>query len=568
MNPDVLIEENERLRRENARLQSALEQFRSESEEPVEVIRALRQGEVDALVVQENGHEEIYSLQRFDSVYRSVVEECFPFGVWLADPDGKLLYVSPSFLEFLQTDLQEMQEQGQFHFLPPETRARVEREWASCRETGQTCQVEYTLHFGDGSERVIWTHGTRTRTHDGLPRWVGVNIDMTERRAMEDRLRKQAETLREADQRKDEFLAQLGHELRNPLAAFQAGLHVLFLPDNAQSDLAETRLMMEKQIGHLTRMVDDLLDVSRITCGKIQLRKEQLDLAAEAMRAVESARPLVDSQNHRLTVSLPTQPVHLSADPTRLEQILLNLLNNAAKYTDPGGHISLSVEENGGEAVIRVKDTGVGISAEFLPKVFEVFTQADRNLSRCRGGLGIGLALVQKLAEMHGGRAEAHSDGIGKGSEFLVRLPALPRASAGKAAPRATPQRGGRSVRVLVVDDSVDLTRVFKRLLESAGHEVQVVHDGTAALVACRTSLPDVVLLDIGLPGMDGYEVARQLRGEHGDKTPLIVAMSGHGQEDDKRHALDAGCDVHMTTPVDPPRLAAVIASAPAAVKR
>jgi two-component system CheB/CheR fusion protein len=345
--------------------------------------------------------------------------------VWLAEPDGRLHYVSPSFLELLHTDLTELQEKGQFHFLPPETRHAVVHEWAKCRATCGPFNVEYSVRFGDGTDRRISTHGVLSRTHDGLPRWVGVNIDVTQRYAMEDRLRQQAEALREADHRKDEFIALLGHELRNPLAVIHNVLQILSRPQASQADLEESRAMMEKQVSHLTRLVDDLLDVSRFTHGKIQLRKEQVELAATAKHAIECVLPLVDSVGHKLTVSLPAQPVHLEADPTRLEQILHNLLNNAVKYTEPGGNIDLSVEESNGVAIIRVRDNGVGIPAAFLPKLFNLFTQAERSQDRTRGGLGIGLALVRKLVEMHGGEVEAHSEGPGKGSEFVVRLPML-----------------------------------------------------------------------------------------------------------------------------------------------
>ncbi len=562
MDTDELAEENERLRRQQARLLSELEETRSKLAEPEEVLRAIRQGEIDAVVVEEDGQEKIYALQRFDSAYRSVVEECFPYGVWLAEPDGRLHYVSPSFLELLHTDLQEMREKGQFHFLPPELRNMVEREWARCRDTGKAFNVEYTVQLGHGPERAISTHGVLSRTHNGLPRWVGVNIDVTQRHEMENRLRQQAAALREADHRKDEFLALLGHELRNPLAVIHNVVQVLSLPDLSQADLLESRLMMEKQVGHLTRLVDDLLDVSRFTHGKIQLRKEKVELATAAQHTIECVRPLVDSLGHKLTVSLPAHPVHLEADSTRLEQILQNLLNNAIKYTEPGGNISLSVDESNGEAVIRVRDDGAGIPAAFLPKMFDLFTQAEGSLDRTRGGLGIGLALVRKLVAMHGGSVEAHSEGPGRGSEFIVRLPSLPGVANQRSAPSTVLPQGGESVRVLVVDDSRDLAESLKTLLQLSGHDVQLVHDGPAALASYRTQQPDVVLLDIGLPGMNGYDVARQLRKEQAGKGPLVVAMSGYGKDEDKRLADEAGCDFHMTKPLDLNRLKALITAA------
>jgi PAS domain S-box-containing protein len=542
--------------------------------EPEEIIRAIRQGEVDALVVEEQGQEQIYSLQTFDSVYRSMVEQCFPYGVWLAEPDGKLLYVTPSFLDLLGTDLPQMQQKGQFHFLPPEVREAIEHGWTTSRGTREAFDAEYTVRFGDGSERAIWTRGVLTEAQGGQCYWVGVNIDVTEKKEIQEELRRHAETLRrqaealkEADRRKDEFLALLGHELRNPLAPIRNGLHILLLPDVDQGTVRQVKEMMENQVNHLTRMVDDLLDVSRITRGRIQLRKEPVELNRAVNYAIESVRPLVEAQGHKLTVSLPPEAIHLEADPTRLEQVLVNLLNNAAKYTKPGGEIALIAEREGDEAVIRVRDNGIGIPAELLPKVFDLFTQVEASLDRSQGGLGIGLTLVRNLVELHGGRVTAHSEGPDRGSEFIVSLPALPKGTDESEAPRAKPSANSGRMRVLVVDDSHQSAQTIKILLELSGHDVRAVYDGGAALAAYRTFRPDAVLLDVGLPGMSGYDVARQIRREQGDKRPLIVAVSGYGQEEDKRRAQESGCDFHMTKPVDPTKLVALIASAPSLVR-
>ncbi len=431
MDSEVLKLENERLRQVNARLRSALEEVQARLSEPEEIIRAIRQGEIDALVVQERGEEEIYSLQHYESVYRSMVEQCFPFGVWLADPDGRLLYVSPSFLDLIHTDLAAMRAGGQFYFLPQETRDALEGEWTRCRETGESLDVEYTVRFDDGSERSIWTRGVLTTAQGQLQHWVGVNIDVTERKEIKqelhrqaETLRRQAEALREADRRKDEFLALLGHELRNPLATIANGLHVLIRPDAELEGRRQIQEMMAKQVHHLTRLVDDLLDVNRITRGRIELQKRRVQLADAVAHAIESVRPLIEAQGHELTVSLAPGPLVVLADPTRLEQILVNVLNNAAKYTPPGGRIDLTTERDGEEAVIRVRDNGLGIPAELLPRVFDLFTQVERSLDRSQGGLGIGLTLVKELVEMHGGSVTAHSEGPDQGSEFVVRLPA------------------------------------------------------------------------------------------------------------------------------------------------
>jgi PAS domain S-box-containing protein len=370
-----------------------------------------------------------------------------------------------------------------------------------------------------------------------------------------------AEALQEADRRKDEFLAMLAHELRNPLAPIRTGLHILRMPQANGAAVDQIKDMMEQQVHHLTRLVDDLLDVSRITRGKIELRKETVELAAAVGHAVETVRSLLDSHHHTLTVALPPAAVHLEADPTRLEQILVNLLNNAAKYTGHGGSISLTAEPDNDQVVIRVRDTGVGLSADLLPKVFDLFTQAERTLDRSQGGLGIGLTLVRRLVEMHGGSVEAHSAGPGQGSEFVVRLPALPKPPEESEVPPEQMARRNDSLRVLVVEDVVEVAHTLKVLLELWGHAVRVVHDGPAALVASRIYQPEVVLLDIGLPGMNGYDVARQLRRQQGRKRPLLVAVTGYGGEEDKRRAREAGFDCHMTKPVDLEELEALIAS-------
>ena len=366
--------------------------------------------------------------------------------------------------------------------------------------------------------------------------------------------------IREADRRKDEFLAMLAHELRNPLAPLLNSLHLLGLGVDDDQAAEQVRGVAERQARHLARLVDDLLDVSRISNGKIQLRRGPLDLRAAVSHAVETARPQMEARRHDLAVDLPPDPVPLVADSARLEQILANLLNNAAKYTEPGGRIELAVARDGDDAVIKVRDTGVGIAPELLPRVFDLFTQEDRSLDRSQGGLGIGLTLVRRLVELHDGSVSASSAGVGRGSEFVVRLPAGTPATAGEgedggdAAPGA-PGAGRRPKRVLIVDDNLDGTRVLARILRVRGHEVRVAHDGPSALEEARADPPDVVLLDIGLPGMDGYEVAGRLRELEGPDRSLLVAVTGYGQEEDRRRSREAGFDHHLVKPVDPKSL-------------
>jgi CheY-like chemotaxis protein/two-component sensor histidine kinase len=321
--------------------------------------------------------------------------------------------------------------------------------------------------------------------------------------------------------------------------------------------------MIERQVLHLSRLVDDLLDVSRITRGKITLRKEVVDLAAVLSRAVETSRPLIEANRHRLTLSLFAQPIRLVADPTRLEQVFSNLLNNAAKYMERGGAIWLSGQRLDGEVVVRVRDTGFGIPAEVLPRIFDLFAQADRTLDRSQGGLGIGLTLVRSLVEMQGGSVEAHSEGPGKGSEFVVRLPlhqdsgVRGQESGGSLTPDSYPPTP--SLVVLVVDDHGDVAESLAMLLRLWGHEVHTAPDGLSGLKAARGHRPQVVLLDIGLPGMDGYEVARRLREEFGPGMQL-VALTGYGQEEDRQKSQAAGFDAHLVKPADPAVLRAFLA--------
>ncbi len=361
--------------------------------------------------------------------------------------------------------------------------------------------------------------------------------------------------LMEADRRKNDFLATLAHELRNPLAPIRNTLHLMRGP-SGEGRMEAERAMAERNVVHLARLIDDLMDVARINRGRIELGREVVDLGPVVRHAVETARPLIDERRHRLDVAVPEVAIRVEADATRLEQVLGNLLNNSAKYTAPGGLIRLSVEPDGGEVVVRVRDTGIGIRAEMLPKVFDMFVQVGEHRDHAQGGLGIGLSLVKTLVEMHGGSITANSDGPGHGCEFVVRLPLLvgdlPSRSTERGHGRGTDARPHRR-RILVVDDNVDAARSLSRLLERLyGQDVRVAHDGPEALAAADEFLPQVVLLDIGLPGMDGHEVARRLRGRPEFAGALIVALTGWGQEDDLARSREAGFDHHLVKPADP----------------
>jgi len=376
--------------------------------------------------------------------------------------------------------------------------------------------------------------------------------------------------LREADRRKDEFLATLAHEIRNPLAPIRNALQIMRLAGTSGPIMEQARTMMERQLTQMVRLVDDLLDVSRITRGKIELRKERVELAAVVASAVETSRPLIEASGHELTVTLPPEPIPLDADLTRLAQVFSNLLNNAARYTEQGGHIWLTAElASGGrqppdEVVVKVRDTGLGIPADMLPKIFEMFTQVDRSLERSQGGLGIGLTLVKRLVEMHGGSVEARSDGPGQGSEFTVRLPAAaasaphqPQPPRDEAVKTAAPARR----RVLVVDDNKDSADSLSMMLRITGMEVRTAYDGLEAVAAAAAFNPDVVFLDIGLPKLNGYEAARRIREQPWGKDMVLVAVTGWGQEVDRRRSQEAGFNAHMVKPVDPAALQQMLAA-------
>jgi len=380
--------------------------------------------------------------------------------------------------------------------------------------------------------------------------FTGIIRDITERKRLERELHKRVAELDETGHRKDEFLAMLAHELRNPLAAITTAVQLSTM-SGVQDQINWSMEVINRQVKHLTRLIDDLLDVSRITRGKVELRKEKIDAYPVINGALEAIRPLIKQRNHELIVSLQAG-LRLDADPTRLEQILVNLLANAAKYTESGGTIWFTAGHEGNDIVIKVRDTGIGIPPEKLPQMFELFAQGDRSLARSEGGLGIGLTLVRSLAEMHGGSVTATSEGPGKGSEFMVRLPAVAaRAEEIPRLPAKTPQANAHRARILIVDDNVDMVRGLVRLLELLGHDVQTAYDGPTAVEAARVHRPEFVLLDLGLPGMDGYQVATRLRQEQGSQDAVIIAVTGYGQEDDRCRSREAGFDHHLVKPID-----------------
>ena len=382
--------------------------------------------------------------------------------------------------------------------------------------------------------------------------------DITERSRLKRLTQEQAAALADLDRRKDEFLAMLSHELRNPLAPILNAALLLRLHSNRNRLqgieaplLHQSASIIERQVGQLARIVDELLEISRITTGRIQLHQELIAVDVVVEDAVATVRSLIDQRKHGLTVSLSPQVIWLHADAARLEQVLVNLLTNAAKYTDEGGHVWLTVQQEGEEAVLRVRDTGVGIAPEILPRIFDLFTQAERSLDRSQGGLGIGLALVQRLVEMHGGSVTASSV-LGQGSEFVVRLPVVSSPQPQESSPPIeTAQPTGPSLRVLVVDDNVDTVTTLSLLVQESGHDVRTAYDGSSILEAALDYRPNVILLDIGLPGLNGFEVAKQLRRQPALQNVVLVAMTGYGQESDRQRSQEAGFDQHLVKPGD-----------------
>jgi signal transduction histidine kinase len=402
---------------------------------------------------------------------------------------------------------------------------------------------------------------------------AGVFFELYQQRnqiaAQRDELKSYAEALTDADRRKDEFLATLAHELRNPLAPIRNGLDILRAsptPANAE----EIRDMMDRQLSHLVRLVDDLLDVARVSKGKIELRKARIALSEVVKTAVDASNPLINAGRHELRLDLPDDPVWLDADLTRLSQVVSNLLNNAAKYTLEGGVIVLSARHEGGDVLINVSDNGVGIPADMLPRVFDLFTQVRDNLDRSHGGLGIGLALVKQLVEMHGGAIVAESPGPGKGSTFRVRLPAAQSASASSipVEPRVGMPPETTALKVLVVDDNVDVAQTVGWMLETMGHDYRMVHEGKLAVELAREYRPDAILLDIGMPGMDGYAVCRALREQRLFDDTIIIAQTGWGQTQARAAPGEPGFDHHLVKPVALDRLEQLLADVSSARRR
>ncbi|QJW93542.1 ATP-binding response regulator [Frigoriglobus tundricola] len=552
------------------------EELRVRLEEAEATLDAIRKGEVDAVVVAGVDGHRVYTLEGADQFYRVLIEAMQPGqGAASLSADGTVLYCNRSFAALLKVSQERAGGRPFEEFVAAADRS----EWRGILKEAQATQSH-------GELRLQPVEGAPVPVHlalNALPLSGAVALglvvtDLTERknqeetarrlvseeaaRAAAERLARQAQ---ETDRKKDEFLAVLAHELRNPLAPIRNAAQLLKLKGLTDPIMRNARDVIERQAAHLSRLVDDLLDVSRITRGKITLQTALVGLDAVLASAVEASRPVIEAAGHELLVTLPPDPVFLIGDMTRLVQVFGNILVNAAKYTDAGGHIRLAARREPGGVAVSVADNGIGIPADHLPKLFEMFSQVDSALERTQGGLGIGLSLVKGLVELHGGTVEARSEGEGRGSEFTVRLPvsgAAPPAPSGPE-PAAAEGRGAfRKRRVLIADDNVDAALSLAEMLALMGHEVVTVHDGLAAVESAGAFRPEVILLDIGMPRLNGYEAARRIREQVGGKSVLLVALTGWGQEEDKRRAAEAGFDRHFTKPVAPDALEKLLAGA------
>ncbi|HEY2154369.1 MAG TPA: ATP-binding protein, partial [Isosphaeraceae bacterium] len=439
------------------------------------------------------------ALAEGESRFRTLAES-IPQLAWMARPDGHLFWYNRRWYEYTGATPEQMEGWGWQSVHDPEALPGVVERWKASLASGDPFDMVFPLRGADGRFRPFLTRVVPSRDDDGrIVVWFGTNTDIAERVEME-------QALKQADQRKDEFLAMLAHELRNPLAAISNAVQLAKRSDSPDQ-IAWGRHVVEKHVRHLTRMIDDLLDVSRITRGKVELRKQPVALLPILRSALETARPLVEQRRHALDADLDVGPARVEGDPTRLEQVFINLLNNAAKYTDPGGRIAVRARVEGEDVEVAIEDTGIGMSPDLLAHAFDLFAQGDRSIARTEGGLGIGLTLVRSLVELHGGTVEAVSAGAGRGSRFTVRLPALRRQLDQPDELPAAAEARRKVSRVLIVDDSLEAASGLARLLALLGHEISVAHDGPSALDAARAHRPEVILLDIGLPGMDGYEV-------------------------------------------------------------
>jgi PAS domain S-box-containing protein len=527
-----------------------IKKLQLELEEAQEALRAIRQGEVDALVVDGVNGPQLFSLKTAEQPYRMLVEQMQEGAVTLT-PARDVLYCNRGFAEMVGLRPEQIVGGSIDRFIAPADSARLAE-----RLRARRGRYEGHVVTADGRQVPAYL-SIGTFVADGVESLCLVVTDLLELT----HTRAAAAEAEAASRAKDEFIAMLSHELRNPLGAISAAISLLNRTEPALGPSGRARAVISRQTEHLSRLIEDLLEVTRSSLGKIMLVRSEIDVAETVQRCVIALESVAKLEGHALTVE--AEPVWVDADPTRIEQIAMNLLSNAAKFTPSGGTIRVEVRRENDEAVLRVADSGAGITPEFLPLVFDLFVQGEKNIDRPGGGLGVGLTLVRRLVELHGGRAEAASPGPGRGSVFTVRLPALPGQPKGRGRSAEAPTVGSKK-RILVIEDDSDNREMMRILLESSGHEVHDAADGASGVELASRLEPEVVLIDIGLPGLDGYEVARRIRATLRGG-PRLVALSGYGQPEDKQRAFAAGFDDHLVKPADPARLASILAAPPGA---
>jgi len=533
-------------------------------ERQAEKLRLLERHEFEQKLAAENARLRDEAIRAREEQFHTLADS-IPQLAWMARADGHIVWYNKRWYEYTGATPEQVEGWGWQSVIDPIELPRVLENWKVAIATGEPWEDTFPLRRHDGNMRWHLSRAVPVKDEQGVVTgWFGTNTDITERMEME-------AALKEADRRKDQFLATLAHELRNPIAPISYGLQVWPSIEGNRTEMENLRATMEQQVQQMIRLIDDLMDVSRVTRGKIQLRKQRIDLGTVLSGCIEAIEPLLKAHEHQLTVALPASPLFVEGDVARLTQVFGNLLNNAVKYTSRKGEIRASLDIEGGWAVVRIRDNGIGIPKEMLVEIFEMFRQVDQTLERSNGGLGIGLTLVKQLVELHGGSVEARSEGAGTGSEFVVKLPAVafdalvpagaPECDAGRARPRPCnlPQH-----RVLVVDDVPASAKTLAMMLKSIGQDVSMRHDGLAAIEWALANRPNVVFLDISMPGMNGYEVATRLRAEPALKNIILVALTGYGQEDDRLRALAAGFDQHITKPASIDSLERLLMSIPA----
>ncbi|MDB5340247.1 MAG: hypothetical protein JWN70_5866, partial [Planctomycetaceae bacterium] len=522
---------------------------------PGVVVDTTRQREAEAEILRLNAESE-----RLRRLYDTMLSNSADFN-YTFDLQGRFTYVNRALLNLWQRDLSQAVGKTFFELdYPPELAAQLHQQIQKVIDTRLPVRDEtpYTSHSGERQYEYIFV--PVIGSNGGVEAVAGSTRDITDQKRVHEQLKDVAARLSEADRRKDEFLATLAHELRNPLAPIRTGLEVMKFTKDDPASMEEIRSMMERQAQQMVRLIDDLLDMSRITQGKLELRKCQVAISDIVQSAVEATQPFVDEANHELEVTLPATPIMLDADPSRLAQVISNLLNNSTKYTPERGHIWLSVERVGSEVAIKVKDNGFGIPPEMQRSIFEMFSQIDRPIEKGYRGLGIGLALVKRLVEMHGGRIEVYSAGTDCGSEFTVTLPIPVDPPIEPAPTQISKETPSSSHRVLVVDDNTDAAHMLSLVVKMLGNEVRIACNGLQAVQFAEEFAPDVVLMDIGMPQMDGYEAAQHIRQQPWGTQMVLVALTGWGQEEDKRQAKAAGFDHHLVKPADPSELQQLLA--------